>query len=191
MKKTAIIDVDDTLFNLRDPMCEALNAYTGKNIHHTEWDSYDLHGKYGLSLDEFFYALTLHQALENSKPEPECKNFLRTLKPVYSTVLLTARGWHPYGGAITKGVLLTHGIGWLFIECLNLGECKADHIKNYYGDVGLFVEDNPKHFDSVLKQGLSEKCFLIERPWNADYRNKNPDLANMFVKSLDDIGKLI
>ena len=84
-------------------------------------------------------------------------------------------------------MLKVYGFTSTFVQCVNLGQCKADYIEEQFGDVGLFIEDNPKHFDAVLKRKLAKKCFLVKRPWNIDYRKNNAHLNKMFVNNLADL----
>lgn len=105
-------DVDDTLFNFRDPCARTLNALTGKTLSPKDWVGYNLLELYGITYPVYFDAMVDGRALEDNVPDtgvPELFEWLRTIGPERIVVqLATHRGWHPNAGSITRSAMAQH-----------------------------------------------------------------------------------
>lgn len=190
--KIAVLDIDDVSFNLRDGMLAALNKHSGMNLVHDDWTDYNLHGRYGITLQDFFDILIKEKVVENSDPEPWLRTFTHTLvHNGYQVDFLSARGWHPNAMEITKMKLTLYGIPHHNVNLVPI-ECKKhEFVKENYGSIELIVEDSPTHFHEIfVEHKLSNNGVLIERPWNKNYRQQNSHISFHFWKSIEQFVKL-
>ena len=165
MKPIAVFDMDDVLAHLRSHIQDALFARTGKNIPWEQWDTYDLGEIYQIPLSECLGAFNEAAILEKCLPEPSSQEAVLTAKqqgmPVH---ILTARGWHPAGLALTQEWLLHHGFVFDDLHVIPLHQCKAEYLRMLGLPARFFFDDSPRHI--VATQNLVEFPVIVDRPWN-------------------------
>ncbi|MFA5670180.1 MAG: hypothetical protein WC967_13140 [Balneolaceae bacterium] len=190
--KIAVLDIDDVSFNLRDGMLAALNKHTGKNMTHDDWHDYNLHGRYGITLQDFFDILHKENVVENSTPEPCINVFTKTLKHNgYKVDFLSARGWHKDALNVTRNAFDEHKVYYDTIHLVDISESKKEFIQRTYGKIDLIVEDSPTHFHSIfIEHELSHNGILINRPWNKLYREENSHCSDHYWESLEQLCRL-
>ena len=65
MRPIALVDLDDTLGDLKNPMMDALNRVTGKNIHWSSWTTFNVPELYKISENDFMDILIDQKVIEN------------------------------------------------------------------------------------------------------------------------------
>lgn len=169
MKKLKIVlDIDDTIFNLRHPMACALNQHTGQNIDSEDWVTYNMLAMYNISQEQLFDILISHKSLEQSMPEEGAHELINliiklNLRPVF----VTHRGWHPNSEIITKHQISSR---WplLNYELISIhpSKSKVVEIVNRHIKPDLLFDDNP-HVVSECYSFLPDcESFLIRQPHN-------------------------
>ena len=170
MKKIAIIDIDDTLADLRSPMCNSLNAICEEKYHWGQWTGDNTVEKlYGISTDELLGAIKDDLLLENLEPHPEVKEFMHLLHKLdYYVVFLTARGWHPNGNVVTEEWLKKHNIEYDRLIVCALEDNKADIVAANFDSVDFAVDDSVRHCRSYSEQPIVKNVYTYDLPWNRD-----------------------
>lgn len=164
----AIFDLDDVLANLRDPIQAALTKRFGKDIHHREWDRYDLSDIYEVPLNEIVDAFIEHEILDHARPEPGAAEALCCARECgHQVAILTARGWHPDGDALTREWLAAHGLLPDLLHIVPLHQKKEEVLGRYSG-IAWMIDDNPAHVLGAARSGAVQSVVLMERPWNKD-----------------------
>lgn len=167
MKKTVVIDIDDTLGDMRNPMSDMLNRYSNKNLHWNSWNEFRTEHLYGIGYDEFLVLLRDNNIIENMKPHDESVQFMHTLADMdYRTVLLSARNWHDNAADITKDWLELHNIPYDELIICNIGDNKSDIISNICNDIKFVVDDSIAHCMEYAENKNIEKVFVYDMPWN-------------------------
>lgn len=167
--KVAILDIDDTLANLRDPLMVALNEYTGKDIHWNDWDAYNLAEIYGMDISDFYACLTDSDVLRKTKPLEHSAQFCQYLiNNNYLVLMVTARGWHPQGTDITQQWLEKYKIPYHDLYVTKYNESKYKAIEKY-GAIDLAVDDSFKHIEDYKQSGMVKHPVLFHNPWNKNH----------------------
>jgi len=159
-------DLDDVLANLRDHLMVVLNRETGRDIHWRQWDRYELSGVYDLSIEQILHLVLEHGVLEAATLEPLAGAAVAASRAAgYRVAVVTARGWHPRGEALTRAWL--HGYG-LEVDALHL--VRTFHGKaaalEALGEVAHFVDDHVGHLYPALDLPRVQAVHLLDRPWN-------------------------
>jgi|GEM_PF-1939550 len=161
-----VFDLDDVLCNLREPMSDALAKATGKRIAWQDWTTYDLPVLYGVGLDHCLSAFLEHEVLERAKPEPGAVDAVRVCRELGCEVqVMTARGWHPDGDALTRSWLAAHGFVVDALAVVGLHESKAAVIEAA-GGADFLLDDSPRHIQEVMATGVVTTPVVLCRPWN-------------------------
>jgi 5'(3')-deoxyribonucleotidase len=164
MIKNIAFDLDDTACNLRVPMNQALNFYTGKAIHWKDWTGHNLEEIYEITSKEFVQILIDGHVIERANPVPKIKETLDSLKEKgYNIHIITARGWHPNGMAITEQWFEDNKIPFDSINIVPLGGSKADIMDNI-GNIKYLIDDNENNCKEVISRGYD--AYLVPMPWN-------------------------
>jgi 5'(3')-deoxyribonucleotidase len=159
-------DLDDTICNLRVPMMQALNLYTGKAIDWKDWSGHNLEEIYEITSDEFVQILIDGNVIERANPVPRIKEVLDALKDKgFNIHIITARGWHPNGMAITEQWFNENKLPFDSINIVPLGGSKAD-IMDKIGNIKYLIDDNVNNCKEVISRGYD--AYLIPMPWNTD-----------------------
>lgn len=187
--KLFAFDCDEVVFNIRDSMAEALSAATGREIHWSDWWTYDLCEVYKLpDLTVFKQILRDAKVLEKATLEPE---ILPKIKEVrlrgYAPVMVTSRGWHEQGQQITEAALMLHNLPFFGLTVLPIGECKAQAIKKVYGSVFCLYDDNPEIIELAAEHpDVVTNLMLRDRPWNKSIKVEHRVATlDEFVAALD------
>ena len=167
MKKIALLDIDDTVANLRDSLMHALNGYTGKDIHWNDWDCYDLGKIYDIAMPEVADCIQGNKLLENVELMDGSLEFIHLLKSKnYIVHFVTARAWHENGYNVTKEWLQSRNVPYDALNVTSHAVAKIDAVKYYYNKVDLAIDDCYSHIEDYKKSGIVKHALLFHHPWN-------------------------
>jgi len=180
MNKTAIIDIDNTLWQFCDVFYEELrkineNFPTPENW--TNWDTWD-----GYCSKQDFYkavnAILIRQDSEDFWPYPEAKGFLSALKQNgYHITIASHRS--PEYMLQTERWLQKHG---LFYDDIHLSYNKTEIINQ---GTDVVVDDSPAVLEKAVESGALATGLLF--PWNTAYRDNGFKLCHNLDEILDGI----
>lgn len=166
MKKWIVFDIDDVICNFRESLYQSFKAI-GKDIHWTEWETYQHTKIYGYSKDEeLFLHMASHQVVEKAEIEQEVFDLFHRLKEQgYHIGLLTARGWHNQGYEITEQFVNKYNlpVDKIVISGQHLDK-KSDHIPQFDGQIVAYIDDSIHHIQDFTDKSIP--AFLMNRPWN-------------------------
>lgn len=165
--KHAILDIDDTLADMRSIICKELNKIYSKDLHWTEWNTFRVEELYGISFEDFFKFLIERNVIERMNPHPESAEFVRTLlDDGYKISALTARKWHPNAKSITSNWLDRHNIHVDELVICDVLEDKAEIVSANYDKIDFVVDDSLSHCKNYIKCNNISKVFIYDMPWN-------------------------
>lgn len=186
-RKIAIVDVDDTIADLKQELMHALDRETGKSVHWSKWTGMNVERLYGLSFQEMFDTMIKHNVIDKLSPHSEAKEVLDRAKSLGTEIIIvTARGWHPSGKESTIKWLQNHKIPFDEVITVPIPGCKVDAIKKF-GKVSLAVDDNVKHVDAFQKSGIVENVYLYATPWNEKVSRTRFNRINSLHKILESL----
>lgn len=169
-----IVDLDDTLGDLKNPMMEALKSATGKDIHWSKWDSFDVPSLYGITQQDFLNICINENILEKVIIHDSSYKFLNDLHKLnYYTVLITARGWHPQGKEITKKWVADHNLDIDELIVVEIDQSKTDVITKF-DNIIFSIDDRIKHCREYIQSGLVKHVLVYDAPWNSHMTKWNP-----------------
>jgi 5'(3')-deoxyribonucleotidase len=164
-QKTIVLDLDDSIANLRDPMNLALNNYTNKNIHWNDWHQFNIVELYNLNIQQFYECIIENKLLENLIPHSETKELLTDFKKAgYTVKIITARQYHPNAYEITKNWFTKYEIPHDHIVISEHGN-KSNFITKEE-NVILVIDDSIENVAEFLKSGKAQMACLFDMPWN-------------------------
>jgi 5'(3')-deoxyribonucleotidase len=167
MKNVCLIDLDDTLGDLKLPMMQALNRATGKDMHWSDWDTYDVPDLYDVTHERFLDILINEHVIESTVIHDSSYEFLNSLNDMdFHTVLITARGWHPKGTEITEKWITSHNLDVDELIVVDADQSKTDVI-NKFGTIEFSVDDRIKHCREYTQCGKVNSVILYDAPWNS------------------------
>lgn len=142
-KKSIVFDIDDTIANLKEPMCAALNKFTGKNIHWKDWTDDITNDKiYNIDFKIMCDIIINQNILENLIPLEETDEVLTRVKQMgYNLLYVTARDYHPFAYDITKKWFDSWKLPYDQIYISSRSRKKIDCISDYKNIVA-FIDDN-------------------------------------------------
>lgn len=160
--------MDEVIVNIRDRLAEHLNQVTGKNIPASAWYQHDLEETYDIKTEKLLDVFFASRILETATLEPDAADALSQAKKLgYNIGILTARGWHHDGLALTHQTLQHYGISVDHVVAVPLHAKKHEIIQTaFQGVIAGFVDDNPAHVRGVSSIGIP--TFVRDRPWNTD-----------------------
>lgn len=166
-KPIAIVDVDDTLANMRASMCEALNKHCNTSIHWSKWNTFNVEHMYGINYDEFFHVLKKYKVIERLQPHEESSEFTAKLRDRgYKVTLLTARKWHDYGEAVTRRWAKDNEIYYDDVVVCSVEDCKSEIISEMFSAVNFTVDDSATHCKKFVRNSKIKNVFVYDMPWN-------------------------
>jgi len=175
MKKTAIIDIDNTLWQFSDALYVELKKINNNCATPDQWDIFTIWERY-CSLEEFIAvinAIHCNQDSDQYRPYPEAKNFLLKLREQGFHVIIashrTAESTLP-----TERWLARHG---LFYDELHISHDKTV----LFPDADIVVDDLPRTLEKAVEQGALAAG--LQFPWN---RPHNGNAFKLF-QNLDEI----
>jgi hypothetical protein len=176
MAKTAIVDIDNTLWQFCDAFYVELAALNRNFPTPDTWTNWDIWEGY-CSEKEFYAAINIVHANQDRSsylPYPEAREFLASLRANNYHITIASHRAPEHRGP-TERWLKRHG---LVYDELHLSFTKTD-IFNSLTDV--VVDDAPQVLEKAVESGAKATGLLF--PWNAEYRNNGFGL----YKSLDEI----
>ena len=163
-----VFDLDDTLANLREHLMAMLNRRTGREIHWTEWCRYELVSVYGASVEQILDWVLEDRVLEAAHLEPHAREAVAAARRAgFQVAVVTARGWHPRGEAITRAWLERQGIEVDALHLVPAFGSKAEVLARL-GSVRHFIDDHAGHLHPARAVPSVQHTHLLDRPWNQD-----------------------
>lgn len=183
-QQTVVLDLDDTLCVLKDPMCASLNKFSGKILTPDDFHKFDICDIYGISDQDLFDCLINDNILENLIPYPETKPLLTDLiKKGYNVTVITSRAYHPEGFKVTLSWFTKYAIPFTRLVVSEYGKKKSDYITDGE-EVALFLDDRIENCEDFIASGKAKEVHLYDMPWN-----KNSSLPR--IKSLSEVRSLL
>jgi FMN phosphatase YigB (HAD superfamily) len=161
-RKTAIVDIDNTLWQFCDHLYERLrkiNKAVPSPEHWNEWDFYEGY----FSSEDFMDAINdihYHQDHDDFMPYPEAKDFLDSLKENGYTIIIASHRL-PDFRAQTERWLFRHG---LYCDELHLSFQKTKLIDSA---TCVVVDDSPHVLEKAVENGAIATGLLFS--WNKVY----------------------
>jgi hypothetical protein len=180
MNKTAIIDIDNTLWQFCDAFYEELRKINANFPIPENWTRWDLWEGYCTELDFSKAINTIHADQDNERfqPYPEAKGFLFALRQNgYHITIASHRD--PIYRIPTEKWLNRHG---LLYDALHLSHHKTD-LFNRSTDV--VVDDAPQVLEKAVESGALATGLLF--PWNRAYRGNGFRLCSSLSEILEGI----
>ena len=171
MTKTAIIDIDNTLWQFCDALYEELKKVNGNFPAPDRWTHLDLWEGY-CSKDDFFGAINaIHQNQDSDRylPYPEARGFLSELKKNGYHITIASHRSPDYREQ-TERWLDRHG---LVYDELHLSFNKTLLFDTY---TSVVVDDAPQVLEKAVESGAMGAGLLF--PWNRTYANNGFRLFN-------------
>jgi hypothetical protein len=170
MTKTAIIDIDNTLWQFCDAFYEELRRISKDFPTPDKWNTWDIWEGYCTEKD-FYGAVNAVHAKQDSddfKPYPQSKGFLSTLKQNgYHITIASHRS--PEFMTQTERWLRKHG---LIYDDIHLSYHKTQLITP---ETTVVVDDAPQVLEKAVEQGALATGLLF--PWNRAYQNNGFQLC--------------
>lgn len=183
---TVILDLDDTVANMRYPLQRIMNEHTGLDLHWQNWKSLTAEDVYGVSSEEFFDIAIRESLVTRMLPHDDSEDFLWRLRDAGVTInFLTARSWLPDAQEVTEEWLKYHELQFDNVIVCNVEDNKYDYIQGME-KVLFVVDDSVRHCNgyNAMTVNRPEFVFGYTLPWN---KNKM-DEGVIQIGSLDDIG---
>lgn len=174
--KTAIVDIDNTLWQFCDPLYDRLREISPDIPTPANWTTWDFFENY-CSTEQFLDAVNdIHQNQDHDEhlPYPEANNFLATLK---------ARGYHIVIASHRLPVYLAQTERWLRKHGLLYDDIHLSlHKTSLFNEsTNVVVDDAPQVLERASERGALATGLLF--PWNQAYAGNGFKLCN----SLDEI----
>lgn len=167
MIKTVVFDIDDTIADLRNPMCKALNAFSKKDFHWKQWKSFDIVSKYEIRVDDFYKCIVENNILENIKPHSDTKKILTDLNDQgYNLVIITSRSYHPDAYNLTKRWFDKYDLPYDKIHISSHEKPKTVFLERDQ-EVIMAVDDRIENCEDFIRHGIPH-TYLYNMPWNKE-----------------------
>ena len=182
MNKTAIIDIDNTLWQFCDAFYKELrniNPNFPPPENWTDWDIWEGH----CTEQDFYNAVNaIHQNQDSPKfqPYPEARGFLAELKQNNYHITIASHRSAEYMGQTVRW-LKRHG---LVYDEIHLSHHKTDLFNN---STDVVVDDAPKVLEKAVESGALATGLLF--PWNSAFRDNGFRLYSSLNQILDCILK--
>ena len=178
MSKTAVIDIDNTLWQFSDALYIELQKVNEGFPLPVNWTHWDLWEGY-CSREDFFAAINrihLNQDSDSYIPYPEAKAFLKTLRENGFRITIASHRSPKYRKQTEKW-LLRHQLQY---DSLHLSFNKSVLFDRH---THVVVDDSPKVLEKALASGAVGTGLLF--PWNREYRSNGFQLFDNLSKVLD------
>lgn len=168
--KPFAVDIDDVIGDLKNALYSSLSRRFPQVQPPENWTSFNIAGLYGITIEEFLDAIIEDELLSSIPLAEGALEALNALKdsgrPI---VLITSRGYHPDGYAVTKAWLEHLGVPFHDLLIVPEGSTKAQAAATKYPNGFLYMmDDYPKNLDDMKAAGLVSHTILIDQPWNQD-----------------------
>lgn len=131
-----------------------------------EWTIYDQYVQYGMTLEQYLEALIQYRVLEDAPITPGAAEAMRAARLAgYEIAIVTARGYHPEGEAITLDWCQRHGIEVDHLRLVGPSASKKQALADL-GNVVAYVDDLASHLDEVATTCPDTKLYLMDCLWN-------------------------
>ena len=180
MSKTAIIDIDNTLWQFCDAFYEELRKIN-KNFPTPEnWTQWDIWEGYCTEQDFYNAVNTVHlnQDSDNHQPYPAAKGFMAALKENHYDITIASHR-SPEFMTQTERWLKKHG---LLYDEIHLSFHKTDLINS---KTTVVVDDSPDVLEHAVQHNVMATGLLF--PWNRAYRNNGFRLCSNLDEILEGI----
>lgn len=169
---TVVLDIDDTVGNLKERLQGIYQRHTGDTtISYEDWVEYNSKDRYGIDSDTLGDLFIADQSLELLKPHDGLVEVTAMIKARgYRIEFVTARGWCPNAYDITKKWLDDNFVSYDRINIVPLFECK-ERVTRHIDNIVLFVDDRYDHCVAMKNSGRVGKTLLYSQPWNRKYHN--------------------
>jgi uncharacterized HAD superfamily protein len=170
--KSIVLDIDDTVGNLKERLQEIYRRATGnQEIKYTDWSDYNAKDRYGITSDQLSQLFIEDNSLALMKPHDGLIEVTAILKARgYNVEFVTARGWCPDAYDITKKWLDDHYVSYDRINIVPLFECK-ERVTRHIENIALFVDDRYDHCTAMMNSGRVKHTLLYSQPWNKIWHN--------------------
>ena len=175
MNKTAIVDIDNTLWQFSDAFYRELTKINRDFPTPDRWCTYDIWEGY-CSVEDFIAAINTihrHQDREQYQPYPESRAFLSSLR-AHGFHIVIASHRTPETRRPTERWLVRHGLPY---DELHLSMDKTV----LFPQADIVVDDSPLTREKAMKNGVRSAGLLF--PWNRAYAG---DGFRLF-KNLDEV----
>lgn len=165
----AVVDLDDTIFDLSSPLCKSLNYRHRKNFQVSDFTEF--HGMtdlYEISLEQFNKAIIADYLLEECAPIPGSISSLNLLSESHDIVLCTARGYHPEAAYLTRKRLSHNLISYDHLIIPEKGQTKSEAYNALgLGPAAVLFDDGLHNIEDMLSTGAVQQAWMPKTPWNA------------------------
>jgi hypothetical protein len=166
-------DVDDVIVETSALMEKTLRRMTGKTILSQSWPHHGFAEIYGFKPGDMerLREMWMHDQLLERAPlrEGVAEAMVSIRQSGYELGLITARGWHPQGEALTWAMAAKHGLPIGEVVVLSYEECKAKKLEDLGVRVDGFVDDTHRHVRACQAKGWSAS--LMTQPWNEKHED--------------------
>jgi len=100
-------------------------------------------------------------------------------------VVVTARAYHPLGGAVTKNLFEGQGVEVAEIVLTQPGRPKSSAYRGLAPRFAGIIEDSPRNLDDAYAFGCIDRFFVRDQPWNRGYARAER------VKGLTQVAELL
>jgi hypothetical protein len=180
MHKTAIVDIDNTLWQFCDALYEELKRVNENFPAPDGWTDWDLWQGYCSEQDFYRAVNTIHfnQDSDGFLPYPEARDFLIKLRENGYHITIASHRSPDYRKQ-TRKWLENHG---LVYDELHLSFHKTDL---FDASVDIVIDDSPDVLEKALASGAKGTGLLF--PWNRGLANNDLRLFNNLSDILDHI----
>lgn len=164
-------DVDDVLVDTSELMELTLRRMTGRTIPSQTWPHHGFAEIYGFGQHEMGRLRDMwieDQLLERAPLREGVAEALVSIGEAgYGMGLITARGWHPEGEALTWAMAAKHGLPVSEVVVLKYVDCKAERLESLGARVDGFIDDTHRHVRACRAKGWN--ACLMTQPWNHEH----------------------
>ncbi|HXW68278.1 MAG TPA: hypothetical protein VEJ88_01615 [Dissulfurispiraceae bacterium] len=182
MNKTAIVDIDNTLWQFCDAFHKELKKISENFPPPKNWTNWDIWEGY-CTEQEFYEAVNavhLNQDSDKFQPYPEAKGFLSALKQNNYHITIASHRSPEYMSPTTRW-LKKHG---LVYDDIHLSYHKTSLFNK---GIDVVVDDAPQVLEKAVESGALATGLLF--PWNRAYRDNGFRLCSNLNEILDGILK--
>ena len=175
--KTVAVDLDDTIANLRDPLQQLLDDFTGQCIPWKLWNTFKITDIYNISSEIFYNLIISSNILANIEPHNDTIETLNYLKyKKYIITIITSRSYHPEAYTITKHWLDKYKIPYNNIHISGNDNKKSKYANMY--DTIMTIDDSIDNCMDYMNNTNIQYKLIMDMPWNVN-DNKFQRIGNI------------
>lgn len=152
--ETIVVDIDDTVANLKEAFCYLIYHHTGVWKHWSEWETVIFSQVYPEIKEQFDWAEAIirDKVLESLPPnDPDWPEVLQFAHTNFDVLVLSSRGYHPKGKEVTEAWLDKHNIPYDRVVMIH-GHDKISKLDELGITPTLFIDDNPQILEACEKR---------------------------------------